>query len=400
MSITIKLKTTLALLLSTLLSHRPAMAASLELPLPWQVSQRDARGHAVVSLAGTCPTDTKIIESKALLSEVGSGTSTDWIAIAQDNDIISGRFKGSMKLAAGGWYTLKVRFRKAEDAPIILGEVSVDHIGVGEVFFVAGQSNSANHGEERQKPKTGLVSAFDGKNWQPANDPQPGASGNGGSFMPVFGDAIARKFKVPVGIVACGVGATSVREWLPKGARFPNPPTLKGQVRQLPDGQWESKGQIFDAFTAKLKLLGPQGFRAVLWHQGESDANQADAACTLQGTLYRKYLEQLIKDSRRTIGWEAPWFVAQASYHTPGDEGSPEIRAAQKSLWDDGIALQGPDSDAIKGNLRENHGRGVHFSGDGLREHGARWSEKVTPWLERQPGTQARTLPSLRIKKM
>lgn len=79
-----------------------------------------------------------------------------------------------------------------------------------------------------------------------------------------------------------------------------------------------------------------------------------------------------------------PWFVAQASYHVPGDEGSDDIRAAQASLWKDGIALEGPDSDALKGKLRERDGQGVHFSGPGLREHGAKWAEKVLPWLAKQ----------------
>jgi hypothetical protein len=109
--------------------------------------------------------------------------------------------------------------------------------------------------------------------------------------------------------------------------------------------------------------LGPRGFRAVLWHQGESDANQEDPGRTLPGKLYREYLEKLINDSRREIGWNAPWFVAQASYHRPGDEGSPDIRSAQASMWRDGVALEGPDTDAIKGELR-------------------RWFDKVSPWLE------------------
>jgi hypothetical protein len=56
------------------------------------------------------------------------------------------------------------------------------------------------------------VSAFYGTDWQPADDPQPGASGSGGSFLPPFGDAIAERCGVPVGLVACGVGVTSVRE--------------------------------------------------------------------------------------------------------------------------------------------------------------------------------------------
>jgi hypothetical protein len=132
----------------------------------------------------------------------------------------------------------------------------------------------------------------------------------------------------------------------------------------------------------RMKQLGLHGFRAALWHQGESDANQQDPTRTLPGRLYREYLEQLIRESRRAVGWEAPWFVAQVSYHVPGDEASTDIRAAQASLWTNGIALAGPDSDALKGDLRENDGKGVHFSGPGLRAHAACWVDKVAPWLE------------------
>jgi hypothetical protein len=265
-----------------------------------------------------------------------------------------------------------------------LAEGHVAHIGVGEVFVIAGQSNSANHGEERQTPQSNLVVAFDGHKWQPAVDPQPGASGNGGSFIPSFGDAVAQELGVPVGIVACGIGATSVREWLPRGTEFPNPPTLTSRVEKLPSGTWASKGAAFDMLVGRMKSLGPTGFRAVLWHQGESDANQQDPTRTLPGPLYREYLEKLIRSSQREVGRELPWFVAQASYHVPGDEASPDIREAQASLWKEGIAWQGPDSDALKGELRERDGQGVHFSGPGLQKHGAAWADKVIPWIKRQ----------------
>ena len=33
------------------------------------------------------------------------------------------------------------------------------HVGVGEVFVIAGQSNSGNHGSEKQKITTGMVAA-------------------------------------------------------------------------------------------------------------------------------------------------------------------------------------------------------------------------------------------------
>ena len=121
------------------------------------------------------------------------------------------------------------------------------------------------------------------------------------------------RFNVPVGLIACGIGATSVREWLPSGATFPNPPTIESRVEKRPDGSWASKGAAYAMFVARMKQAGPRGFRAVLWHQGESDANQKDPSRTLPGRLYRAYLERIIRDSRRDIGWEAPWFVAQSN---------------------------------------------------------------------------------------
>ncbi len=353
---------------------RPAL--TLQAPLDYQVSQRTAKDRGAVPIRGRC-SDPAAEAIEARLTVAGKAGGWKKLGAALEE----GRFEAMLEAPAGGWHRLEVRAMAGDK---VCGEAQVEHVGVGEVFVIAGQSNSANHGSEKQTTKTGLVAAFDGNRWQLANDPQPGASGRGGSFLPPFGDALAERFQVPIGLVACGVGATSVREWLPQGATFPNPPTLEGHVRRLPDGDWESKGTLFASFCARMQQLGPRGFRAVLWHQGESDANQKDPSRTLPGKLYRAYLEQLIRASRRALGWEAPWFVAQVSYHEPGDEGSPDIRAAQASLWQDGLALEGPDSDALQGEFRDNGGMGVHFSGKGLREHAARWVEKVAPWVERQ----------------
>lgn len=350
----------------------------LNSPQDYQVVQRNAKNLGTVRVRGVLGENAR--NATSLEYRVGAGP---WKRL--DAPIKDGAFDGSANVAAGGWHTFEVR--AVVDGKGV-ASAGVKRLGVGEVFVVAGQSNSANHGAEKQTPKTGRVAAFDGERWQPANDPQPGASGAGGSFLPPFGDTVAEKFDVPVGLVACGVGATSVREWLPKGTAFPNPPTLEGNVRKLPDGRWESKGDLYTAFCARMKALGPNGFRAVLWHQGESDANQKDATRTLPGKLYREHMEKLIRESRKDIGWAAPWFVAQVSYHVPGDESSPDIRTAQASLWKDGIALEGPDTDALKGEMRDNGGKGVHFSGPGLRAHAVKWAEKVRPWLERQADGQ------------
>lgn len=365
-----------------MLALAPLQAVTLRLasPLDYRVVQRQDRDHGNLVIEGRLTdAQTKGVFLEARIHT--NGTTGEWRPVSARFD--GERFSGTTEIPAGGWHRLELR---ASTKDRVLADAAVEHVGVGEVFVVAGQSNAANHGQERQSTTSGQVVAFDGEHWQTCNDPQPGASGAGGSFLPPFGDAIAQRFGVPVGVVACGIGATSVREWLPKGAKFPNPPTLTGRIRQLPDGQWESNGEAFDMLVARMKQLGPRGFRAVLWHQGESDANQQDPTRTLPGELYREYLERLIFESRQALGWEAPWFVAQVSYHVPGEEASPEIRAAQASLWEDGIALPGPDSDALKGDLRENDGKGVHFSGPGLRAHAAAWVEKVAPWLEQRLG--------------
>lgn len=367
--------------LASLLAAELTAPAPLHLnsPLDYQVHQRASRTEGKITVAGTLSQN--IPNSGTLEARLaGAGVADTWHQLAALKAGMT-EFRAELNAPAGGWYRLEVRMMHRDS---VTAEAAVEHVGVGEIFVIAGQSNSSNHGEEKQQTKTGLVSTFSRGQWRLAHDPQPGGSGNGGSFIPPFGDAIAERFKIPVGIVAAGVGSTSVREWLPRGARFPNPPTLTRYVTPLASGEWESRGTLFANLTTRMKPLGPRGFRAVLWHQGESDANQKDAGRTLPGELYRKFLEQLIRESCREVGWEFPWFVAQVSYHTPDDPGSADIRGAQESIWKSGVALEGPDSDALTGELRNHAGIGVHFSGKGLREHAARWVEKVAPWLDEQ----------------
>jgi len=359
----------------------PAVDISLSSPSDYQVVQRQTKSTGTVVIAGTILPETKETIPLDRLEACVSGKDLpgQWQPLPFDPRVAA--FRGELAVPAGGWYRLEVRgFQNGQ--PIMTN--TVDHVGVGEVFVIGGQSNSANYGEEKNKTQTGLVAAFDGMKWQLAADPEPGAGGKKGSFMPLFGDAMADRFHVPVGIVPVGIGSTSVREWLPAGISFSNVTPLTRNIVTVGANRWESSGKIFDDFTARMKRLGTNGFRAMLWHQGESDAKQADPQRTLPGTLYRQYLERLIRDSRREIGWDAPWFVAQVSYHSPEDLGSPDIREAQKGTWDDGVALAGPDTDTLTGDMREKNGAGIHLSAKGLRAHADLWVEKVGPWLDQR----------------
>jgi len=377
------MRTLAAILFVIYLSCSNVLADSLIIntPLDYQIVQRNSKDKGKIIVAGkleTTKNEVGAIEARL----VGKGIKGDWQKLLATPK--GEAFRGTLEAPPGAWYSVEVR---ALEQNLAFISSSVAHVGVGEVFVIAGQSNSANHAEEKLIPKSDKVVAFDGKSWKAANDPQPGASGGGGSFIPPFADAIAKQFNVPVGIVATGVGASSIREWLPEKTTFPNPPTLLGNVTKLDSGEWESKGIIFQHLITKLQPLGNQGFRAMLWHQGESDANQADPTRTLKGELYQKYLEQLIRDSHKEVGWDFPWFVAQVSYHSPQDMGSLEIRNAQKALWNNTLALEGPDSDQLGSEYRDGNGKGVHFNAKGQREHALRWVQKVAPWLENQLAT-------------
>jgi len=350
-------------------------------PADFQVFQRQtaASGKVIVEGALEVPGHAAFTNADTLEARLVNDSDTNaWTPLPFDNRVRG--FRGELTCPARGWFRLELRLIGGGQT---VSSATVAHVGVGEIFLVAGQSNSANHGETKQQAASPLVVVFGNGAWQPARDPEPGASGKGGSFLPAFGDALVEKFHVPVALLPLGVGSTSVREWLPRGELMAAPPTTGLNTLTVGSNRWASSGMLFEKIAAAERFLGTNGFRAVLWHQGESDAHQPFDREITPGQ-YRQYLARVIVASRTAAGWRVPWFVAQASYHSPQDPGTPELRVAQKSLVTDGIALAGPDTDALGPEYRQNHGLGVHFNAAGLQRHGQLWAELVSPWLEQQ----------------
>jgi len=347
-----------------------AQPLTLQSPLDYQVFQRHSKTQGPILVSGHAEIPCDRVEAR---------TAGGWQPVPYYPGTHT--FRGELPAPAGGWYRFELRVLTGGAT---VAHTEVAHVGVGEVFVVAGQSNSTNYGEVRQQTASGMVAAFGHDAWSLADDPQPGVQDNSknGSFIPAFGDALYEKYRVPIGVASVGHGSTSVRQWLPAGSRVDVPPTMGKFIHPLAQHTGECDGTLFEGMMKVIRQFGPQGFRALLWHQGESDAHQAPEH-EITAATYRALLEQIIRASRREAGWDFPWFVAQASYHNPADTSCPEIRDAQQSLWRSGIALEGPDTDQLTGDNRQNNGKGVHMSSKGLQAHGRLWAEKVSVWLDR-----------------
>lgn len=328
-----------------LLAGPPEGPLTIRSPRELQVVQRYSRERGVVFVSGRVRPDVAADTVQARVT--GGKAPGNWQKLAYVP--VSHSFSGHLDLPAGDWYKLEVRGTQNGKE---LAAAAVAQFGIGEVFVGAGQSNSTNYGQERTQSASGMVSSFDGTSWRLANDPQPGTHdrSSGGSFWPAFGDAMYGRFQVPIGVATTGHGGTSVNAWQPNGELF----------------RWT---------MTRLNQLGPGGFRALLWHQGEADVG-------MPADEYARKLRTVIEASKAEAGWEFPWFVAQVSYHNPERPSFASTRTAQQKLWDEGVALRGPDTDTLVGDTRDHDGRGIHFSPKGLSAHGLMWAQLVGDYLD------------------
>ncbi len=315
-----------------------------------QILQRDDKNGFDLIVEGSCRDGSGALE---LLIARGNDTVLEKRLEMQDMAGPSQQFRSVVRVPAGGWYSLRIT-EAGEHEP----RLEVQRFGVGEVFVVAGQSNSTNFGEERFGALDDFVCSFDGMQWKVAQDPMPGVQdgSNGGSPWPLFGHLLRQSLGVPVGIASVGFGGTSVRHWQKDHEYYPRE---------------NQRVVLYDGLRQRVDAL--RQMRAILWHQGETDA----AGGLPKDDYLKNFLalqSTLAKDIDGTL---PPWVVAHASY-VPGlaRERMDAIRAAQTELWTTHAALQGPDTDDLLGDLRHSKDH-IHFSKLGLEVHAQRWYAMV-----------------------
>lgn len=371
---TVRVQTTVAAMLGLGAALTVGVAASprvvpasgilirIDAPADRQVIQRGADDAAMVQVRGQVRgAGGRVLIRVRLRDAAASGRAVGW-RMLDDRIDADGSFLGQVRLAAGGWYSLDIcTISGTRVGPV----VTVERVGVGEVFILSGQSNACNMGDLDPSYRVDdRVSAFGGVNWVPAANPLPFGQGNGGSPWVYMANRLVGALDVPIGLYPIAYGATSVQQWQPGTP-------------------------IFNRLVAGLKAMRERGgLRAVLWHQGETDRGKGPA-------LYGRLLTNLITQSRTASGVNIAWVIARASYGPNtvplpfgADPCDPRYQRDSIRLAQCEIArtlprcYPGPTTDDLGPPYRETTYR-IHMNTRGLAIHGSRWADVLlhTPAL-------------------
>ena len=198
---------------------------------------------------------------------------------------------------AGGPYTMFIESN---------GEVrKINNVYFGNVFLAGGQSNMAltldSTGQSLDECNSVIrmytVSgdsengrSFDGRDvWLPVSQENAAYVS---ALASHFAVEIATAQKVPVGIISCNSGGSSIRSWI-------SPETAATDPVFGPETIWHFEVYRYDfnstsyLYRQKLLTVAPYTIKSVLWYQGESDVADNSAY------KYAHLFELLMADWRR-----------------------------------------------------------------------------------------------------
>jgi len=223
------------------------------------------------------------------------------------------------------------------------------------LFLLVGQSNMAGRGKvdpQDRLPTPGVLMLDKARAWVPAVDPMH-------FDKPIAGVGLGRAFAariaethpgVTIGLIPAAAGGSPIDTWQPGG--------YHDQTKSHP---WD------DAIARARVALQAGTLKAILWHQGESDATPALAPA------YETKLHALIARFRTTLDApDVPFIVGQ-------------LGQFEGVAWDDARRTVDAAHRALPGKVRRtafvssdglvHGGDKVHFDTASLRELGRRYAD-------------------------
>lgn len=296
-----------------------------------QVVQRSADGKAALPLGGTAAgAEGRAVEARLLLRQIPA-EGFDWRAVAR---VQGGNWSGALEgVPAGGPYRVEAR---------LAGTGAIDRISgvlVGDVWLLAGQSNMEGRGyltdslppDPRvhsfdmrdhwlvaEEPLHTRVDAADRVYWFPNDqkvlEPWTGARlerynkyrDRGTGLGLPFALEMVRRTGVPVGVIPCALGGTSMDQWSP---------ALK-----------DKGGDSLYGATLRRVRAGGGKLKGVVWYQGESDATRKQAAA-FQGK-FERFVAALREDLAAP---ELPFYYVQIGRFITEDNITEEWSIVQEA---------------------------------------------------------------------
>lgn len=232
-----------------------------------------------------------------------------------------------------------------------------------QVFLLAGQSNMAGRGTVDAQDRVvnpRVLALNESMKWAPAVDPlhwdKPALVGVGPGRA--FGLALAaRDPNARIGLVPAAVGGSPISSWEP-GARDPATGTYP-----------------YDDALARIRIAMRDGkVRAILWHQGESDATPT------QSPVYEAKLRAVIARFRSDLGEpELPFIIGQLGQFDgrPWTADVQRVDAAHRA-----IAASVPNVAYVSSDGLRDKGDSLHFDAPSARTFGQRYAAAYLAMLK------------------
>lgn len=221
------------------------------------------------------------------------------------------------------------------------------------VFVMAGQSNMAGRGQVEPQDTVALprLLTIDRHGQlvlakEPLHFYEPALTGLDCGYA--FGKTLLEALpdSISVLLVPTAVGGSAISQWLGD--------SVYRNVR------------LFSNFSEKLALAQTHGtLKAVLWHQGESDANPVNIP------LYQQRLTELVRRFRSTAGQERlPVLLGELGRYSADNENWMQLTGAIHAF-----AATDPNTAVINTRDLKDKGDRIHFNSKGQRKLGKRFAQ-------------------------
>ena len=272
-------------------------------PQDWQIIQRNPEGFADIRLEGTWLTEVPDFSVQVRVVNENSNMPVtsylDWTAA--ELNIESKRFTVTLKeVPQGGLYRVETRIKPDQLSNGVTRAMRGDcihHLGVGDIYVIAGQSNASGTGKgaAMDGPMLGVHLFANDELWKLATHPVEDATNSlhpatvtgmfhGHSPWLAFAKTIYLKTGIPVGLIPTALGGSPIARWVKSD---------------------DTPGDLFDNMADMVQKAGGK-IAGVLWYQGESDA-------TLDGVArYKDRFKSLVLATRDLArNSKLPIFTAQ-----------------------------------------------------------------------------------------